>query len=82
MITWVSDIGVEARSGIVFDLEFSFNMDKKRFGFVLRSDSTEPRNSSRLFHGMRLTVLGNFFNFSLRWLEGDSFSFFLIDSFF
>ena len=79
----MADIGVETRSGIVCDLEFSFNIDKRRFGFVLRSDSTEPRNSSRLFHSMRLTVLRkSFFNFSLRWLEGDSFSFCLIDSFF
>ena len=31
---------------------------------------------------MRLTVLRKFFNFSLWWLEGDSFSFCLIDSFF
>ena len=33
----------------------------KRFGFVLRSDSTEPRNSSRLFRSMCLTVLRRFF---------------------
>ena len=61
--------------------EFSFSIDKKRFGFVLRSDSKEPRNSSRLFHSMRLAGLRKFFNFSIRWLEGDSFSFCLIDSF-
>ena len=78
----LADIGVETRSGIVCDLEFSFNFDTKRFGFVLRSDSTEPRNSPRLFNSMRLTVLRKFFNFSLRWLEEDSFSFCLIDSFF
>ena len=79
----LADIGVDTRSGIVCDLEFSFtNIDKKRFRFVLRSDSTEPRNSPRLFHSMRLTVLHKFFNFSLNWLEGDSFSFCLIDSFF
>ena len=77
----LADIGVETRSGIVCDLEFSFNIDQKRFGFVLRSDSTEPRNSSLLFRNMRLTVLGEFLNFSLRWLEGDSFSFCLMDSF-
>ena len=52
----VADIGVETRLGIVCDLEFSFNIDQKRFRFVLRSDSTEPRNSSRLFRSMRLTV--------------------------
>ena len=76
----LADIGVETRSGIVCDLEFNFNIDKKRFGFVLRSDSTEPRNSSRLFHStVRLTVLHKFFHFSLRWLKGDSFSFCLID---
>ena len=57
----VADIGVETRSGIEGDLEFSFNIDKKRFGFVLRLDSTEPRNSSRLFHSMGLTVLRKFF---------------------
>ena len=34
----LADIGVETRSGIVCDLEFSFNIDKKRFRFVLRSD--------------------------------------------
>ena len=78
----LADIGVETRSGILCDLEFSFNIDRKRFRFVLRSDSTEPRNSSRLFHRIRLTVLRKFFNFSLRWLEGDSFSFCLTDSFF
>ena len=78
----LADIGVETRSGIVCDLEFSFNIDQKRFGFVLRSDSTEPRNSSQLFHGTHLTLLRKFFNYSLRWLEGDSFSFCLIDSFF
>ena len=77
----LADIGVETRAGIVCDLESSFNIDKKSFGFVLTSDSTEPRNSSRLFHSMRLTVLLKFINFSLRWLEGDSFSFCLIDSF-
>ena len=43
----LADIGVKTRSGIVCDLEFSFNIDKKRFGFVLRSDSTEPRSQSR-----------------------------------
>ena len=64
------------------DQEFSFNIDQKRFEFVLRSDSTEPRNLSRLFHSMRLTVLRKFFNFPLRWLEGDSLWFCLIDSFF
>ena len=44
----LADIGVETRSGIVCDLEFSFNIhvDQKRFRFVLRSDSTEPRDSS------------------------------------
>ena len=73
---------VDALADIGVDLEFSFNIDKKRFGFVLRSDSTEPRNLSQLFHSLRLTVLRKFFNFSLRWLEGDSFSFCLIDSFF
>ena len=78
----LADIGVATRSGIEGDLEFSFNIDKKRFGFVLRSDSTELRNSSRLFHSMGLTVLRKFFNFSLKWLAGDSFSFCLIDSFF
>ena len=57
----LADIGVETRSGIVCDLEFSFNIDQKRFRFVLRSDSTEPRNSSRLFRSMRLTVLRKFF---------------------
>ena len=36
----LADIGVETRSGIVSDLEFSFNIDQKRFRFVLRSDST------------------------------------------
>ena len=36
----LADIGVETRSGIVCDLEFSFNIDQKRFRFVLRSDST------------------------------------------
>ena len=55
------DIGVETRSGIMCDLEFSFNIDQKRFRFVLRSDSTEPRNSSRLFRSMPLTVLRKFF---------------------
>ena len=40
----LADIGVETPSGIVCDLELSFNIDKRRFGFVLRSDSTEPRN--------------------------------------
>ena len=59
----LADISVETRSGIVCDLEFSFNIDKKRFGFVLRSDSTEPR---------KLSVLCFFFlNSSLRWLEGE-----------
>ena len=52
----LADIGVETRSGIVCDLEFSFNVDKKHFAFVLRSDSTEPRNSSRLFHSMHLRL--------------------------
>ena len=59
----LADIGVQTRPGILCDLEFSFNIDKKRFGFVLRSDSTEPRNSSRPFHSMRLTVLRKFFKF-------------------
>ena len=77
----LADIGVETRSGIVCDLEFSFNIVKNRFGFVFRLDSTEPRNSSWLFHCMRLTVLCKFFNFSVRCLEEDSFSFCLIDSF-
>ena len=57
----LADIGAETRSRIVCDLEFSFNIDKKRFGFVMRSDSTEPRNSSWLFHSTRLTVLRKFF---------------------
>ena len=57
----LADIGVETRSGIVCDLEFSFNVDQKRFRFILRSESTEPRNSSRLFRSMRLTVLCKFF---------------------
>ena len=77
----LADIGVETQSGIVCNLEFSFNIGQKRFGFVLRLDSTEPRNSSRLFHSMRLTVLRKFCNFSLLWLQGDSFSFYFIDSF-
>ena len=55
---------------------------KNALGLCRKSDSTEPRNSSRLLHSMRLTVLRKFFNFSLRCLEGDSFSFCLIDSFF
>ena len=59
----LADIGVETRSGIVCDLEFSFNIDQERFSFVLRSDSTEPRNSSRLFRSMRLTLLRKFFFF-------------------
>ena len=70
----LANIGVDSRSGIVCDLEFSFNIDKKHFGFVLRSETTEPTNSSRLFHSMRLTVLRNF--------EGDSFNFCFTDSFF
>ena len=57
----LADIGVETRSGIVCDLEFSFNIDQKRFRFALMSDSTEPRKSSRLFHSMRLTVLRKLF---------------------
>ena len=61
----LADIGVETRSGIVCHLEFNFNIDQKRSGFVLRSDSTEPRNSSRLFRSMRLTVSRKNFNFSL-----------------
>ena len=39
----LADIGVETRLGVVCDLESSFNIDQKRFRFVLRSDSTEPR---------------------------------------
>ena len=57
----LADIGVKTRSGIVSDLEFGLNIDQKRFRFVLRSDSTEPRNSSRLFRSMRLIVLRKFF---------------------
>ena len=57
----VADIGVATRSGIVYDLEFRFNIDKKRFGFVLRSDSTEPRNSLRLFHSMRFNCFAQDF---------------------
>ena len=69
----LADISVETRSGIVRDLEFSFKIDQKCFGFVLRSDSIEQRNSSRLFRSMRLTVLRKFSNFSLRRLEGGAF---------
>ena len=53
----LADIGVETRSGIVCDLEFSFNIDKKRFRFVLRSDSTESRNLSRLFCSWKIVTL-------------------------
>ena len=40
----LANIGVETQSGIVCDLKFSFNIGQKRFGFVLRLDSTEPRH--------------------------------------
>ena len=53
-------------SGLDQELYASWNSDQKRFEFVLRSDSTGPRNSSRLFCSMCLTVLCKFFNFSIR----------------
>ena len=56
---------------------------QKRFKFVLRSDSTETKKLITAVPQHAHNYFAHFFfNFSLRWLEGDNFSFCLIDPFF
>ena len=60
------EVAIDTRSGMLSDLDFCFSNDQRRFGLLLKSDSREPKNFSRLTRSIRFTSARMFLNISLR----------------